>query len=52
VKIDTLEYTRVKATVVSMHLQIYLFALTNTNNDDKAEERGLAALNQMYEELQ
>jgi hypothetical protein len=51
VEIDTLEYSRVKAIVVSMRLRIYLFALTNTNNDDKAEERGLATLNQMYEEL-
>jgi hypothetical protein len=34
-----------------MRLRIYLFALTNTNNDDEAKERGLATLNQMYEEL-
>ena len=30
-EIDTLEYSRVKATAVSMRLRIYLFALTNTN---------------------
>ena len=30
-EIDTLEYSRVKATVVSMRLQIYLFALKITN---------------------
>ena len=30
-KYDTLEYSWVKATTVSVRLQIYLFALTNTN---------------------
>ena len=30
-KYDTLEYSWVKATTVSVHLRIYVFALTNTN---------------------
>jgi len=30
-KYDTLEYAWVKATTVSVHLLIYLFALINTN---------------------
>jgi hypothetical protein len=30
-KYDTLEYSRVKATAVSMCLQIYLFAFENAN---------------------
>jgi hypothetical protein len=30
-KYDTLKYSRVKATTVSMHLWIFLCALTNTN---------------------
>ena len=30
-KYDTLEYSRVKATTVSMHLWIYLCAFENTN---------------------
>jgi len=32
VKIDTLEYSRMKAIVVSVRLRIYLFALKNTNS--------------------
>jgi hypothetical protein len=30
-EIDTLEYSQVKATAVSVRLRIYLFALTNIN---------------------
>ena len=30
-KYDTLEYSRVKATTVSVHLRIYLCAFKNTN---------------------
>ena len=30
-EIDTLEYSQVKATAVSMRLRIYLFELTNAN---------------------
>jgi hypothetical protein len=33
-KYDTLEYSWVKATSVSVRLQIYLCALINTNNRD------------------
>ena len=31
-KYDILEYSRVKATTVSVRLQIYLYAFKNTNN--------------------
>jgi hypothetical protein len=32
-KYDTLEYSQVKATTVSVRLRIYLFAFENANND-------------------
>jgi hypothetical protein len=35
VEIDTLEYSRVKATSVSVRLRIFLFALINTNRGEE-----------------
>ena len=37
-KYDTLEYSWVKVTTVSVHLQISLFALTNTNTNEGMTE--------------
>jgi hypothetical protein len=41
---DTLEYSRVKATMVSMQMRIYLCALTNTNTHHKRQQWCMQAL--------
>ena len=47
-KYDTLEYSWVKVTTVSVHLQISLFALTNTNTNEGMTEIKVVDLDEYY----
>ena len=49
-KYDTLEYSRVKATMISMCLRIYLCAFKNTNTHDNEKDQVTSSSSQSNEQ--